>query len=370
MNDDLHLSPAGANLIKAFEGLLKKIGHDQYKAYVCPAGVTTIGWGTTAELGRKLSKDTVWTKQQCDDAFLNDSKPSPLRPGEQVKGGDPRRLLRCIQEFYKTQGVKLMATKTKEYNVTGTDGKVYSVTATASGEVNVTTVKPLSTDPIPPEPEPGPEPETNTIPLSFDDPMFTGMTEKHSCVTLSSGQNLSNTSIEEQSGNPTVVSNGGNTLTKIRVRSRECIRITDSDLTIENAYLEAQGTGDDHADTLQAYSPGARGSVTLRNVHVRAYTEAATAGYFSADYWSGTITCENVIFQGGPFGIRVHSDTDGHIDLSHEGRVLCRAVWLRSVPVWRVWRHDHDPPLGERASRHHRERQAGRRALRSTSLPS
>ena len=74
MNDDLHLSPAGANLIKAFEGLLKKIGHDQYKAYVCPAGVTTIGWGTTAELGRKLSKDTVWTKQQCDDAFLNDMK--------------------------------------------------------------------------------------------------------------------------------------------------------------------------------------------------------------------------------------------------------------------------------------------------------
>lgn len=72
MNDDLHLSPAGANLVKAFEGLLKKIGDDKYKAYVCPAGVTTIGWGTTAELGRKLSKDTVWTKKQCDDAFLND----------------------------------------------------------------------------------------------------------------------------------------------------------------------------------------------------------------------------------------------------------------------------------------------------------
>ena len=55
--------------------------------------------------------------------------------------------------------------------------------------------------------------------------------------------------------------------------------------------------------------------MTLRNVHVRAYNEAATAGFFSADYWSGTIICENVIFQGGPFGIRVHSDTDGHIDL-------------------------------------------------------
>ena len=74
MNEDLHLSPAGANLVKAFEGLLKKIGPDQYRAYVCPAGVTTIGWGTTAEFGRKLAKDTVWNKKQCDDAFLNDMK--------------------------------------------------------------------------------------------------------------------------------------------------------------------------------------------------------------------------------------------------------------------------------------------------------
>ena len=74
MNEELHLSDAGANLVKAFEGLLKKIGPDQYRAYVCPAGVTTIGWGTTAEFGRKLAKDTVWNKKQCDDAFLNDMR--------------------------------------------------------------------------------------------------------------------------------------------------------------------------------------------------------------------------------------------------------------------------------------------------------
>jgi hypothetical protein len=55
--------------------------------------------------------------------------------------------------------------------------------------------------------------------------------------------------------------------------------------------------------------------VALVNTHVRAFNTAATAGYFSADYWGGEITCENVIFNGGPFGFRVHADTDTHIDL-------------------------------------------------------
>jgi hypothetical protein len=55
--------------------------------------------------------------------------------------------------------------------------------------------------------------------------------------------------------------------------------------------------------------------VTLRNVHVRAHNEAATAGYFTADSWSGTITCENVIFQGGPFGLRAISDPGCTIDV-------------------------------------------------------
>ena len=71
MNDDLHLSSAGANLIKHFEGCLEPHG-GKYRAYSCPAGVTTIGWGTTSEHGHKISKDTVWTMEQCDAAFLRD----------------------------------------------------------------------------------------------------------------------------------------------------------------------------------------------------------------------------------------------------------------------------------------------------------
>lgn len=71
MNEHLKLTPAGANLIKHFEGCLKP-HQGKYKAYTCPAGVTTIGWGTTHEHGNKVTPDTVWTKEQCDAAFLRD----------------------------------------------------------------------------------------------------------------------------------------------------------------------------------------------------------------------------------------------------------------------------------------------------------
>lgn len=71
MNDNLHLSSAGANLVKHFEGCLTP-HQGKYKAYKCPANVTTIGWGTTSEHGHPIKMDTVWTMEQCDDAFLRD----------------------------------------------------------------------------------------------------------------------------------------------------------------------------------------------------------------------------------------------------------------------------------------------------------
>lgn len=73
MNSHLKLTPAGANLIKHFEGCLQKKG-DRYASYVCPAGVTTIGWGSTGPPhGRhKIDKYTLWSQAQCDTAFLTD----------------------------------------------------------------------------------------------------------------------------------------------------------------------------------------------------------------------------------------------------------------------------------------------------------
>jgi len=72
MNDHLKLSDAGANLIKHFEGILEKCGPDQYKPYKCPAGVLTIGWGTTHHGGHKFDASSRWTARQCHEAFLAD----------------------------------------------------------------------------------------------------------------------------------------------------------------------------------------------------------------------------------------------------------------------------------------------------------
>jgi len=45
------------NLIKEFEGC-------KLKAYKCPAGVWTVGFGAT---GKEINKDTVWTQEQANE---------------------------------------------------------------------------------------------------------------------------------------------------------------------------------------------------------------------------------------------------------------------------------------------------------------
>jgi lysozyme len=74
MNEDLSLSRAGANLVKHFESCLHPCGPDRFQSYICPAGVQTIGWGTTSENGHKIKSGMVWSQAQCDAAFLNDMK--------------------------------------------------------------------------------------------------------------------------------------------------------------------------------------------------------------------------------------------------------------------------------------------------------
>jgi lysozyme len=71
MNEDRHLTKAGANLIHHFEGCLKKDGN-HYVAYKCPANVLTIGHGHTNHHGRKFDATTRWTREECDAAFYED----------------------------------------------------------------------------------------------------------------------------------------------------------------------------------------------------------------------------------------------------------------------------------------------------------
>lgn len=72
MNEDLHLSDAGARLIQHFEGCLEKQKDGRYRAYTCPAGVLTIGWGTTNEGHNHFDTTSRWTAEECHHAFLKD----------------------------------------------------------------------------------------------------------------------------------------------------------------------------------------------------------------------------------------------------------------------------------------------------------
>jgi lysozyme len=70
----LKISDKGLALIKEFEGCLKPVqgmpGH--FRAYVCPAGVLTIGFGHTNHHGRQFNSGTVWTQAECDAELATD----------------------------------------------------------------------------------------------------------------------------------------------------------------------------------------------------------------------------------------------------------------------------------------------------------
>jgi hypothetical protein len=146
-------------------------------------------------------------------------------------------------------------------------------------------------------------------PLSFNDARFSNVASFNQTMTVSDGGSATDKSIEEYSGDPTITCSGSCTLTRIRVNSRECIRAAQGDIVINDSYLEATGTTNDHADVIQAYSPGSQGTITLRNTSIVAHNDDATAGIFVADNWKpDLVDLENVMFQGGPYGLRLHAD--------------------------------------------------------------
>ena len=55
--------------MKALYDLVKQFEGCKLKAYKCPAGVWTVGWGST---GPDVTENTVWTQQQADDRLERD----------------------------------------------------------------------------------------------------------------------------------------------------------------------------------------------------------------------------------------------------------------------------------------------------------
>lgn len=64
MNESMVIGAAGLEIIKECEGL-------QTKAYICPAGILTIGYGHT---GKDVTKDLVITETQAEDLLRQDVK--------------------------------------------------------------------------------------------------------------------------------------------------------------------------------------------------------------------------------------------------------------------------------------------------------
>lgn len=164
----------------------------------------------------------------------------------------------------------------------------------------------------------GPAPTPGTrIPMSFNDPVFTNMRELTAAVSLPNGQNLWNRSIvQTNAATASIVCLGNNTVNLCRVMSNEAVRLTVGTVVINQCYLEAESDNPEaHADTIQTYLPGGSGDFTLQNSYIKAYLTFATANWFTADDWSGTIRFDHVIVDGGPYGIRVNIDPGQHIDL-------------------------------------------------------
>lgn len=164
----------------------------------------------------------------------------------------------------------------------------------------------------------GPAPTFGTtIPMSFNSPIFTNMRELTAAVSLPNGQNLSNRSIvDDDVATAAIICNGNNILDKCRVQANEAVRLTAGTVVMNQCYFEAQTDNPEaHADTIQTYLPSGTGDFTLQNSYIKAYLTFATANWFTADDWSGTIRFNNVVVDGGPYGIRINIDPGQHIDL-------------------------------------------------------
>lgn len=64
----MKISKAGLDLIRSFEGYLRKLPNGDCVAYRCPAGVWTLGWGCT----EGVSEGMIWTKARAEDALRSE----------------------------------------------------------------------------------------------------------------------------------------------------------------------------------------------------------------------------------------------------------------------------------------------------------
>ena len=57
------------DIVKRFEGCHERMPDGRLKAYKCPAGIWTCGWGST---GHDVNQNTVWTQAEADKRLEDD----------------------------------------------------------------------------------------------------------------------------------------------------------------------------------------------------------------------------------------------------------------------------------------------------------
>ncbi|MCA1453693.1 hypothetical protein I6F35_10770 [Bradyrhizobium sp. BRP22] len=167
-----------------------------------------------------------------------------------------------------------------------------------------------------PDLTPDPVQSSVDVPLSFNDPVYANVTGGASRITLSPGSSRTDLSIVENSGDPTITCSGSCSLTRVRIQSREGVRCVAGNIDLTWVYVTATGVGSDHADGLQCYAPGSAGVVTVKNSTFK-MAGATNAGYFSADNWRGSHVLENVLFEGGNYGLRIPADGGSTVSLKN-----------------------------------------------------
>jgi hypothetical protein len=153
-----------------------------------------------------------------------------------------------------------------------------------------------------------------TTPLSWNDPLFSGMTNS-GFVNMTNPGTISNTSITNAGGASVAVGvnftgSGSFTLNDVRMQGTEGVDIfSGGNVSINNSYIETTGQAGDHADGIQVYAPGTSGNLTVTNTTIVSHNQNATAGVFVADdRLGGNYTFDNVVFDGGPYGLRINAD--------------------------------------------------------------
>jgi 20S proteasome alpha/beta subunit len=158
------------------------------------------------------------------------------------------------------------------------------------------------------------------MPLSWNDSLFSDNTNS-GFVNMANPGTISNTSITNAGGASVAVGvrytgSGSFTLNDVRMQGTEGVDIFGSgDVYINNSYIDTTGQAGDHADGIQIYAPGTSGNLTVTNTTIVSHNQNATAGVFIADGHSGTFTFDNVVINGGPYGLRIAADAGaGHDD--------------------------------------------------------